>query len=289
MTLKQYFTKDAIKRHIILIIKGVAVGFGAIMPGISGGTLCVAFGMYQPLLEVLSHPRTAIRKHWLRLSVFLLGAGIGFIGLSGLAGWMLGSNSQAVTYLFIGLIIGTMPELWRNAGQKGRNASSGFAMLLGFVAMLGVLLLLRHSTAVVITPDFWGFLLCGFMWGISFIVPGLSSSTILLFFGLYQPMLDGISKLSFSVLIPLAIGAGVCLLVFPKAVNAAYRRWHSGISHAIIGIVAASTVMIVPFGQVNPMVLALNAVCVCAGAVLSYAAGRACLRLEQQERLEPAG
>ena len=42
---------------ILWVLEGIIVGFGAIMPGISGGTLCVAFGMYKPLMGVLSTPR----------------------------------------------------------------------------------------------------------------------------------------------------------------------------------------------------------------------------------------
>ncbi len=46
----------------LLLVKGIIVGFGAIMPGISGGTLCVAFGMYKPLIEVFSKPRERLEK-----------------------------------------------------------------------------------------------------------------------------------------------------------------------------------------------------------------------------------
>ena len=53
------------------------------------------------------------------------------------------------------------------------------------------------------------------MWGLSFVVPGLSSSTLQIFFGLYQPMLDGISSLSMPVLLPLAAGVALCLLLLP--------------------------------------------------------------------------
>ena len=279
---KRTFSKRHIAENILLALKGALVGFGAIMPGISGGTLCVAFGMYQPLIELFSHPRQALQKHWLSLCVFLFGAGIGFIGLSGLAGWLLEQNSQAVTCAFIGLIVGTIPELWRDAGQKGRRPSAYFAMVAGFTLMLSLLLLFRQIDAVSLRPDFWGFLFCGVMWGVSFIVPGLSSSTLLLFFGLYQPMLDGISRLSPGVLLPLAVGAGLCLLILSRGVHAAYRKWYAGISHAMIGIVVATAIMILPAHSGSAAKIALNWVCLAAGAVVSYAAGRACLKLSQR-------
>lgn len=80
------------KQKWLLLVKGIIVGFGAIMPGISGGTLCVAFGMYKPLIEVFSKPREGLKKYWMILSLFIVGIAVGFIGLSGVAGWLMGKT-----------------------------------------------------------------------------------------------------------------------------------------------------------------------------------------------------
>lgn len=265
---------------ILLVLRGILVGFGAIMPGISGGTLCVAFGMYQPLMNLLAHPFKALRKDGLRLAFFVLGVGIGFVGLAGVADWLMAKDSDGITCAFIGLILGTLPGLWMEAGEKGRGRSSYLWMLGGFVALGGVLLALRQGGGVTIAPDFWGFLLCGIFWGLSFVVPGLGSSTLLIFFGLYQPMLEGIAHLSLSVLIPLAIGMGLCLLTLPKAVNHALEKKPSQISHAIIGITAASVLAVVPSGVFQSPGRALIALLyMAAGFVLAFTADRICARL----------
>jgi putative membrane protein len=271
----------------MLALKGMIVGFGAIMPGISGGTLCVAFGMYQPLIEVFSSPRKHFMKYRVKLGFFLFGVFVGFVGLSGLASWLMKQDSAAVTCAFIGFVIGTLPELWREAGQKGRGRSSYLAMAAGFAAMLGVLLLLKHAQSLQMKPDLWGFLLCGIMWGISFVIPGLSSSALLLFFGLYQPMLDGISRLSPQVLFPLAVGVGICLISLPKVVHAAYQKRHAVISHSVLGIVAATTVMIVPKFPGNAVYIAFYVVCILGGAAASYYIGRVCANLNDAP--DPAG
>lgn len=69
----------------IWLLEGIVVGFGAILPGISGGTLCVSFGMYRPIIDTLSNLKSGIKKHGFMLSIFLLGIAVGFIGLSGIA------------------------------------------------------------------------------------------------------------------------------------------------------------------------------------------------------------
>lgn len=267
--------------YIILACKGVLVGFGAIMPGISGGTLCVAFGMYHILLDCLTHPFQTLRKHGWEIVAFVAGGGIGFVGLAGLASWLLALDAQAVTCAFVGFILGTVPELWQNAGEQGRGKSSYASMGMGFVVMLAILLAFRFGNAVTIAPGVGAYLFCGVVWGLSFIVPGLSSSTLLLFFGLYQPMLDGISHLDFAVLIPLALGMGVCVLILPRAVNAMFARWYAVLSHAILGIVLASTLLIIPVDAFHSVSSAAVAVlCIVCGAAVSYFAGRACAKLE---------
>ena len=274
--------KNFILSHIILIFKGILVGFGAIMPGISGGTLCVAFGMYHILLDALSHPFKTMREHGIRISAFVLGGVIGFIGLAGFADWLMKMNSQAVICAFVGFILGTVPELWEGAGEEGRNKNSYISMILAFIIMLCILTALRVGNAFTIAPSFLGFLFCGFVWGTSFIVPGLSSSTLLLFFGLYQPMLEGISRLSFNVLIPLAIGMIICLLLLPKAVKNMYNNGYNVLSHIVLGIVLASTASILPLDAFNNVKNAtISIICIIAGAICSYLSTVACKKLEK--------
>ncbi len=282
---KEKSAKFNIFNLIVLLFKGALVGFGAIMPGISGGTLCVAFGMYQPIMNLLSHPFKELRKNGVNLFFFILGGGLGFIGLSGLAALLLEKDSTAMICAFIGFIIGTIPDLWHDAGKQGRKNSSYISMAVGFAVLLAILLSVKNASGITINPDIWGFLICGVLWGLSFVVPGLSSSTLIIFIGLYQPMLDGISSLSMKVLIPLAIGAGACLLALPRVVNMAFDKWYSQLSHAIIGIVIASTVTIVPtemFASTKSILLGVMYIVI--GAVVSFFLTKLCNRLVPEEK-----
>lgn len=282
---KEKNAKFNIFNLIVLLFKGALVGFGAIMPGISGGTLCVAFGMYQPIMNLLSHPFKELRKNGVNLFFFILGGGLGFIGLSGLAALLLEKDSTAMICAFIGFIIGTIPDLWHDAGKQGRKNSSYVSMAVGFAILLAILLSVKNASGITVNPDIWGFLICGVLWGLSFVVPGLSSSTLIIFIGLYQPMLDGISSLSMKVLIPLAIGAGACLLALPRVVNMAFDKWYSQLSHAIIGIVIASTVTIVPtemFASAKSILLGVMYIVI--GAVVSFFLTKLCNRLVPEEK-----
>ncbi len=276
--------KIDVKNHtfvsvIIRFLWGILVGFGAIMPGISGGTLCVAFGMYKPLIEILAHPVKGMKKHAKAVLPFIIGAAVGFVGLSGLAGYLLEKSSVIMTCIFAGFILGTFPELVNDAGEKGRGISSYIAMIIGFVVMFAVLFVLKRGNAVMIEPGIWSYLFCGLLWGLSFIVPGLSSSSLLMFFGLYQPMLEGISRFNPLVILPVGGGAVACAVLLSGAVNKALEKFYAVISHCIIGIVAATTIMILPSRAELTSNIAAVILSIAGGAAVSYTLGRMCSRL----------
>lgn len=276
---KTEFNKNIILRTLITVLWGVLVGFGAIMPGISGGTLCVAFGMYKPLIEILAHPVKGMKKHAKAVIPFIIGAAAGFLGLSGLAGYLLDKSSVVMTCIFVGFILGTFPELINDAGEKGRGVSSYIAMIIGFVVMFGILWILKKGGAMTMAPGVLSYLFCGLLWGLSFIVPGLSSSSLLMFFGLYQPMLEGISKFDVSVILPVGIGAVACALLLSGVINKALEKFYSIISHCIIGIVAATTVMILPTWSELGQNVFIPIISIVSGAAVSYILSRTCSKL----------
>jgi putative membrane protein len=101
-----------------------------------------------------------------------------------------------------------------------------------------------------------------------------------MFFGLYEPMLNGISSFSLSVIIPLAIGLVLCLILISRAVNKMYEKWHSQVSHTIIGVVIASMIMVIPFESLNsPYAMAIAIISVAAGACASFLIGKLCDKL----------
>jgi putative membrane protein len=271
--------KNIILRSILLMVQGCIVGVGAILPGVSGGTLCYAFGIYNPILEVLSHPFKGIKKYWQMLIFVFLGVGIGFVGFAGVTNWLLGLNEGVVLCVFVGLIAGTLPDIWKDAGEKGRNKFSIIALLVSFAAITAVFYVFKNVWTLTIEPNFVGWLLCGLLWGLSFIVPGFSSSTLLLFFGIYEKMSEGISHLDFGVLIPLGIAMLATLLLFSKLMEFIFGRFHSVASHCVLGFVVATTLMILPSFNTSFINVLFYIVCIACGAVASFFFSKACNKI----------
>lgn len=257
--------KGGTGRVLLRVLQGALVGLGAVLPGISGGVLCVVFGVYQPVMEVLSDPVHALKKHIRLLLPLGVGLVLGFLGIARLLGFLLNRYPDPSVCLFVGLIAGMLPSLLREAGEQGRNRASYVALCAAFVVLLGVLLSLRF-VSLQIVAGFGAYLFCGFCLALSVIVPGMSFSTLLMPLGLYTPFIDGIGRFDLAVLIPGGIGAVLTILLLARAVTHLMERHYSVLFHAIIGVVVAATAVIVPYGAFASGGALVNGVCLVAGA-----------------------
>ena len=274
------FKKNIILQVVLWIVQGCIVGIGAILPGVSGGTLCYAFGIYDPVLEVLSNPIKGIKKNWKLLIFVALGGGVGFVCFAGITNWLLGLNESVVLCAFVGLIIGTLPDIWKEAGERGRSKFSIIALVISFATISAVFFVFKNVLSLTIQPGLVGLIICGVLWGLSFIVPGFSSSTLLLFFGIYEKMSEGISHLDFGVLIPLGISMLATLLLFSKLMKFVFDRYYSIISHCVLGFVIATTLMILPSFNTSIVNILAYVASILGGAVASFFFSKACSKMK---------
>ena len=239
------------KRIALWVIAGAFIGAGAILPGISGGVLAVVFGIYAPLMETLTHPKDGVKAYW----KMLLCVGLGWAG-----GFLLGGKFVLLLYkldetvavsLFVGLIFGTLPSLWREAGKEGRKKGSYLACVLAFLLMGGLLLYVQYGTFATLPPNIFSYAFCGALWGLSLIVPGMSSSSILMALGLYDKMMEGITAFRMSVLLPWLVGMIGVVVLLARVVNYLFQKHYPPAFHAVFGIVVASTVAIIPLQYKN--------------------------------------
>lgn len=253
---------------LVKILQGALIGLGAVLPGISGGVLCVVFGIYKPLMELLSNPFKCFKTHVPKLIPIFIGIVIGFLGVANLLAFLLDKYPAQSVCVFIGLITGMLPSLFREAGEQGRSKASYISMVIAMIfifALLGFL----SAASIVITPNFGWYLFCGFCLALSVIAPGMSFSTLLMPLGLYEPFVAGIGHLDFSILIPGGIGALATVILFAKAVDTLFKRHYSVAFHAIVGVVIAATIMIIPFESftVSTTSCLVNIFCLAAGVV----------------------
>lgn len=249
----------------ICILYGMIIGGGAILPGISGGVLCVAFGLYRPMMEFLENPMKSLRENSRILIPLGIGWLIGFWIFAKIIVLMFRASEFYATWLFIGLIIGTVPGLIRESGREGRNQSSWVSLVAGFILFLSILLYIQYGELPQIAPSPGWFGFCGALWGFSLIIPGMSSSSTLMAIGLYEVMTNGLATFDPTVILPWLIGLAGIIAVFSRLVNRLFRTHYSIFFHFVLGLVLASTIAIIPLHYSNLTELLFSLLCCSVG------------------------
>lgn len=236
---------------------GALIGAGAILPGVSGGVLAVLFGVYKPLMKLLAHPFKEWKNSLKLLWPILVGVVIGYIGIAKLLAKVLTTYETQALALFVGMTIGILPSLFREAGEKGRDKKSWTSMGVVFLVALAVLIACRVMQVTIVPNLFWN-MFGGFCLVLSMIAPGMSSSVLLLplkavgsdgvTITLYTHVTDAIGNLNFAVLVPIGIGALLTLVLLTRAVDWLLNNHYSVAFHGIIGLVIAATIFTVPAG-----------------------------------------
>ena len=230
----------------IRVVKGIVISLGFILPGVSGGVLAAILGIYERLLRFLAHIRRDFVRNFLYFLPVGIGGVIGLVLLSDPLEYVLDRWQVVVLWGFAGAILGTLPALFRESTAESRRDSRDVAWLLGAFLVGGLVLYFLPAVAGNVPANFAGFVLAGVLIALGVLVPGLSPSNLLLILGLFSPMLQGFSDRDLlGTFLPIGIGAVAAILAFSKLMERLIDRYRSRVYHFIIGLVLASTVLIV--------------------------------------------
>lgn len=259
--------------------KGVIIALGFILPGVSGGVLAAILGIYERLLTFMAH----IRQNFKRDFIYFLPVGIGGIVGIGLLSkpleYLLAHYQVIVLWGFAGAILGTLPTLIRESTSRTQRDKIDiiwfFSMLIGG----GLFLYFLSDIFGTLPANFFGFTVAGILIALGVLVPGLSPSNLLIILGLYTPMLQGFKNFDLLVFLPIALGGIISMLVFSKLMEKVIQQHHSRVYHFILGIVLASTILIlipnskapesISYAGITPLTVILSLVCFILGTVLA--------------------
>ncbi len=227
-------------------LKGVVIALGFILPGVSGGVVAAILGIYERMLRFMAH----LTKNFKENLLFFLPVGIGGIVGIGLLSkpleWLLQNYQIVVLWGFAGAIIGTLPALAKESTLKSKRTMGDLFWFFGTMIIGFLFLYFMGDILGTIPANFLGFVLAGGLIALGVLVPGLSPSNLLLVLGLYDPMLKGFKGFDIlGVFLPIAIGGLLVMLLFSKLMEWLLEHYHSKVYHFILGIVIASTVLIV--------------------------------------------
>lgn len=231
---------------IVRVVKGVVISLGFILPGVSGGVLAAILGLYERLLHFLAHVTRDFKANFLYFLPVGIGGILGLVLLSRPLEYLLEHWQVVVLWGFAGAILGTLPSLLRESTSRTARDTTDLVWLVGTFVVALVALYLLPAVAGTVPANFGGFVLAGALIALGVLVPGLSPSNLLLILGLFSPMLQGFRDRDLmGTFLPIAIGAIGAILAFSKLMERMIDRHHSRVYHLIIGLVLASTVLIV--------------------------------------------
>lgn len=233
-----------LRNWLVRLLKGCLVGIGGILPGLSGGVLSVIFGLYRPMISFLSN----IKKNFIENVKYFLPVGIG--GILGILVFSFfvekafGRYSAQFVCLFIGFVVGTFPSLYREAGKNGRSGSDLTIMTVFCIIIFSLMFLGRNFPHIEPSTPVW--FIAGAIVALGFIIPGMSPSNFLIYFGLYDKMAAGIAAIDFSMLIPFVLGMLLTILSLSKLADKLFKVHYSKMYHGVLGMVIGSSLGIFP-------------------------------------------
>ncbi len=249
------------------ILKGMVIGIANIVPGVSGGTMMVSMGIYDKLIHCITHLFTEFKKSVAFLLPIAIGMVVAIVASAFGLEYLFATFPVQTNLLFIGLIIGGLPAIWKNV--KGNKVKVGhiIAFLIFFVVVAGLAIMGETegkaadlSFNLINVLKLFG---VGIVASATMIIPGVSGSMMLLLMGYYNPILntitdflralvaldmDGILQ-GCGVLIPFGLGVVAGIFAIAKLVEIVFEKFPLYAYWAIIGLIIASPVAIIAMGS----------------------------------------
>ncbi len=271
---------NKLKTYLRYFLSGLAFGVANVIPGVSGGTMLVVFGIYDALTEAISGIK-AIFRNFFFLLTFALGAGSGIVLCAFAVKSLFEAFGLQTNMFFIGLILGSVPLIIRTgtAEQKPR-ALCLVPMLAAFAAVVALTALERMEiiggsvgTDNGVLMALWYFL-SAVICAVTMIIPGVSGSFVMMLLGVYDNVLTAITTLDFAVLVPFAAGAVVGIIGGAKLISVLIKKHKLMVYSAILGLVIGSVYAIIPEDFGFTTATGWGFVCLVFGVLAAQAADR---------------
>lgn len=252
------------------ILQGIVIGAGAIIPGISSGVMCVLFNLYEKLLDSVLNFFKNPKANFKFLFPIIVGVIIGVIAFSNILNYILYIYPIQTKSIFIGLILGTIPMLIRDVNEKEKFKKSNiiFLSITLLIGIFGVFLEKNIAFKNIENVDYIYLIISGIAMSIGVIVPGVSSTIILMIFGVYSIYLKAISIVYFPVLIPIGIGLILGSIFFMKITDFLLSKYYAKTFYAIIGFTLGSIFVLTP-DITNTIEICISVLCIILGLEVS--------------------
>lgn len=295
------------------LFTGIVIGMANVIPGVSGGTLAVVFGIYDRFINAITFN---VKKLWNNrrfVAPLLVGMLLGVLLFSKMIEFLYGHYPVQTNYVFTGLILGSIPMLFgyvffRSYDKEGNavegekiKLSAGKIVSLVVCVIAGFVLIMLFSwlekkykmdgTASLVFGEIdisvklaLRLLVAGFVGAVTMVIPGISGSLLMLIMGVYTIVITAIPAIlvpattikAIVLLLPNGIGVLVGLLTGAKLISFLLKKAPNHVYGVIFGLICASAVTMFPgFDEINSVWMGIICfVCLLSGFALAFFTGR---------------
>lgn len=229
---------------IILILKGIIIGFFMLFPGLSGGSIAIILNEYNRIIYHTSN----IFKSFKNSITYLF-----FIGLGGIIGLYLSSKIivyfsekyyQLILYFFFGIMIAFISNfLYEKTAGKIRLVDIIY-LVFGIIISLLFTYIPKEFFSL---NSIFGMFFLGLLLAIALILPGISFSYVLLIFSCYDDVIMAITTFDFLFLFKIGIFLVTGIILTIRIIEKSLVKFEKETSLIISGFMISSVVSIFKF------------------------------------------
>lgn len=240
-------------KNIIYFIKGIVVGATTSVPGVSGGTMAIILDVYDKMIHSMSQLFKDFKRNGLFLLIIGLGMIIGLFAAAPFVEYLIDNFKFPALFFFLGIVIAGMPVLFNKANTKEKKKTDFLFFVFGAL-IIGALLILEknfHGSLFNLSGklnilDIVVLFFSGIVIALALILPGISTSFLLVTLGLYKPLIVAVKTLNIPFLLPIVIGTifgtVATTSILEKMMNEKPRQTYL----LIIGFVVVSIIQVFP-------------------------------------------
>ncbi|MDG1900962.1 MAG: DUF368 domain-containing protein [Bacteroidales bacterium] len=244
------------KKYIIYLLKGMAVGLANIIPGVSGGTIALITGIFERLINSIKSFGIGTLKLFLRgkfkefakvtdlyFLVTLFGGVItAIVLLAKIFDFLFTQYPVYIWSFFFGLILASVYFVG-NTVEKWKPT-----VILSFILGTIIAIMFTFLTPATQNDNFFYLILCGVVAVCSMILPGLSGSFVLILMGNYRLVaIDAINNRDLDILFPVIIGAIGGLVAFSHLLSWVFSKYKDQTIAILTGFILGSLGIIWPW------------------------------------------
>lgn len=224
--------------------KGILIGVGKIIPGVSGSLIAMSLGIYEKCIDIISNFFVEIKYNFKFLFLLCSGILVSILVGSNIIYYFLTNYYFLTMCLFIGLIIGTIPSILSK--NKIHKKTDYFYIIIPFLFLISMSFFGKGY--IEINNNLYGYLmifLIGFIDALTMIIPGISGTAIFIIIGVYEFVLIMFSKFLFPFIIIFIIGVGIGVFITSKLINYCFKNHNKETYLVILGFSLSSLLFLI--------------------------------------------